>query len=179
MRRLLFLLVLGLLVGSFFCLSPVRAQGEVPWIDLTPYSDGHLPPGTIEIPPDDVETFFAHISWPGHEGEELHIAEVSWHWQAEPAEGANSWVEQWLVQPSQLVRVSEWFPWNVVHTVGRPSTLIAFQSDVMFHDAQGLPHGPIWSNVVYKHITPEPSTLAAFGMGAASLGGLLWRRRRK
>jgi len=178
MKRLFVLLALAVLVAALFSPLPAAAQVEQPMLHLSP-DPGAIPVQPIEIPPDDIEHFWAHIDWPGHENEALHIAEVSWHWWSDPPDGANSTPIQWMVEPSQMVQVSQWFPWNVVHTVGRPSTLVYFQADVVFHDASGVDRGPIWSNIVVKHITPEPSSLAAFGLGAASLGGVLWRRRTK
>ncbi|MEI6916133.1 MAG: PEP-CTERM sorting domain-containing protein, partial [Armatimonadota bacterium] len=135
----------------------------------------------IEIPPDDIEEFWVHIGWAGHEGEPLHIDEVSWHVNITPSPngGAVSTVDKWLAQPSQIIVVSTWFPWNVVHTVGTPSSLISFQADIVLSDATGANKwGPLYSNIVTKHITPEPSSLLAMGTGVLGMGGLLLRRRK-
>jgi len=90
-----------------------------------------------------------------------------------------STVDKWLAQPSQIIVVSTWFPWNVVHTVGTPSSLISFQADIVLSDATGANKwGPLYSNIVTKHITPEPSSLLAMGTGVLGMGGLLLRRRK-
>lgn len=144
-----------------------------------PQGTGDVGQQVIDVPPRHFEKFFAHISWPGHEQERLHIGEVSWKWWTEPTGGATSQVTQWYVEPTMYVHPSEWFPWNEVFIDGRPSTLIHFQADIVLHDASGGMIGPLDSNIVTKHITPEPSSLAALGMAAASMGGVVWRRRRK
>lgn len=135
------------------------------------------PQEVIEVPPDHIQRFFAHIIWPGHEGERVHIEEVSWHWSADPPEGAWSEVIGWEVGYCYYVTVCEPFPWNVVHTVGTPCTYITFQADVVFTSANGVVYGPIWSNTVTKHIIPEPASLVALGFGLAAFAGCVRRSR--
>ncbi|MCC6484042.1 MAG: PEP-CTERM sorting domain-containing protein [Armatimonadetes bacterium] len=173
------LVLTAAIVALFSCGNRSWAQ-QGPYLEIDPTY--HAPASSlaqiIEIPPDDTETFWAHIGWAGNEGRPLHIDEVSWHAEITPPNGAVTEVIQWLAQPSQVIVVSEWFPWNVVHTVGVPSTLITFQADIVLSDGQGGVWGPIWSNVVTKHITPEPSSLLAMGTGVLGMGGLLLRRRK-
>lgn len=184
MRKVTLVLLVPALTVGFLAAAATAAvvTPATPVFEISPFAHGpdlvSLANEVIEIPPDDIEMFWAHIIWPGHEGESLHIFEVSWKVTIEPEGGANSWVEQWLIQPCMTVKVCEWFGWNVVHTVGQPCTYISFQADVAFHDAAGAPWGPIDSNIVTKHIVPEPSALPALGAGAMSLVGIALRRKK-
>jgi len=170
------LIVLLMVLAVAFVALPVGAQ-SLPYIDLNADGPPHVSGAPIPIPPDDTETFWAHIGWAGHEGEVLHIAEVSWRWWADPQDGAVSLIEEWYIQPSQEVVVSTWFPWIKVRTMGRPCTSVFFQADVAFHDATGQLHGPLWSNIVEKHVVPEPGALFALGTGLVGMAGAFWRRR--
>ncbi|MEI6916132.1 MAG: PEP-CTERM sorting domain-containing protein [Armatimonadota bacterium] len=183
MKAVRLFVFLSVLAGMLLYPSIAGAQSNTdPFIQLSADRPG-VPNGivsVIEIPPDDWETFWAHIGWAGHEGQPLHIDEVSWHYTLGPTSPgqATSVVDRWIAQPSQTIIVSEWFQWNVVHTVGVPSSLINFQADIILSDLAGNRWGPLYSNIVTKHITPEPSSLLAMGTGVIGMGGLVWRRRK-
>ena len=103
-----------------------------------------------------------------------------WHITDPPSEvwsttgtGSGYWVD-WQIGPSFQMEPSVWYPLGIVHVDGKPSDTITFGIDLML----GGMGGPIYSNTITKHITPEPSSLLALGMGVLGTGGLLLRRRR-
>ena len=180
--KLITLAVAVALVASLSATQAVAQASPNPILEITPFDPTRefVSSDVIQIPPDDTETFWAHIYWEGHEGQQVHIADTSWHATIEPETGATSTVEEWYAHECQWVTVCQWFQWNKVHTVGVPCTYITFQADILLDDGQGNVYGggPIWSNTITKHIVPEPSSLLALGSGALGLVGLIFRRRR-
>ena len=176
----LYLVVLLTFFATASCSVAGAADLVEPALEIRPILPAGLEgsSGVIGIPTDDIEEFWAHIVWPGHEGEQVYITGVSWQWNIEPIDGAQSSVTDWLVEPGMDVTVCDWFPWNIVRTVGTPCTYIYFQADVCFDDAAGKSWGPIWSNTVTKHIVPEPASFAALGIGLLTAAGFVTRRRK-
>ena len=127
---------------------------------------------TIEVLPGDIEMLYFHITEPGL----WHVQDYSFHWEVVSGDASSAMVELLdpMVQPSIEYTGSKWYPYGVIAVHGTPSTTVAIQIDLRLQE----PTGTIWSNTLYKHITPEPSALLALGIGVLGMGGLLLRRRR-
>ena len=178
MNRRISIAWLGIVALLLAASTLAMAQQNPPtYIDLSPYPDDYGGE-TIEVPPGEIETLWFHINDSGMQ-QWYHIDEVSFHWEIDnPDEGGDGLVEllHRQVNPSMQFQASTWYPYGDIQVTGKPSTVFKIQIDL----GLGLqpPTGPIWSNAIYKHITPEPSSLLAMGTGVLGIGGLLLRRRR-
>ena len=142
-----------------------------PFLDLSPYPEmyqGEI----IEVPPGDIEMLWFHID-DGGQGGLYHVQDVSFHAELLCGEGTVELIDQ-IVQPTIEYTASQWYEYGVIKVDGVPSTMVQIQIDLTLQE----PIGTIWSNTICKHITPEPSSMLALGMGVVGMGGILIRRRR-
>jgi len=178
MRSKAFIVWLGVIALALLVPTGAMAQGEIPppyGIDLNPYEPDPIteePPPyygeIIEVPPGDVETLWFHILEPGL----WHAYEWSFHVAVLSGSGS-AVVETQDVRTSIEYQGSKWYKFGTIRVNGEPSTTLAIQIDLTTQGGVTW-----WSNSVYKHITPEPSSMLALGTGLFGLGGLLLRRRR-
>ena len=158
------------------------AQWEEYSFDIDLFEGYYYGNGTEEKPyevdPEVPLDIWAHVGKEGHEGEMYHIEGISmciWH----VGGGATTWTYTQLAHVCEWHEFSEWFPWGVITLHGEPCNTVAMQADIsIWSEEQGYA-GPLYSNVLYLHIIPEPAaftSLAGLVLGAASIG---WFRFRK
>ncbi len=89
---------------------------------------------------------FAHVAWPGREGETFTIEDTSF---PDHIEGGNVDDIRMLAAAGQEHKICEWFPWADVHIADNPEcTIIRFRADL---DAEEFPE-TLWSNRVPAHV---------------------------
>jgi len=116
---------------------------------------------------------WAHVDWPGHEGEEFDIDMASIHWSI------SGGLDEVAFAPGLFDAqvVSQWFLWGTVHL--NPDlpfcTVLAVDADIVSYDLFGDSRER-WSNIITVHVVPEPTTLALLAGGGLVA---LVRRRRK
>jgi len=157
------------LFGIALLVGVTAAWAHFPSLDLSP-NPGPYDGRTIEVPPGDIETIYFHITEPGL----WHVGGTSFEWWIVNLDGVGmvTLLDE-MVAPTTEYQGSVWYPFGVIRVDGKPSTTFGITINLDLGS-----HGVVVSNPIWKHITPEPSSILALGMGTLGMGGLLLRRRR-
>ena len=155
-----------------FLLVPVA--NAVVGLDISP-TPGPYGGETIEVTPPDTEQLYFHIDDGTDTGlyhlmtlPEIDFVVVP----SKPDPPTVVELSSWDVGASQEYTACHWYPLGTISIDGPPCTMIDIVVTMNFGATGGTPT----SNVIHKHITPEPASMVILGVGA--VGVLLNRRKR-
>lgn len=137
----------------------VRIAGGEPEFEIA-WDPNGLDTSVKSVVPGDSLDVYAHVDWPGHEGESFTLDQTSLSWW----DGVLDPVDL-IASPGDVHAVSDWFLWGQVEVGDNlPGTTISLQADII---APGVFDTETLSNTLQMNVIPEPATLLVWSLLAA------------